>query len=60
MGLDLGDAQLLARYARWRSLDTFMVAAATDGLTRLYGLPGRTDSAVRTGWLYGFGISRTP
>ena len=47
LGLDLGDAQLLARYERWRSLDTFMVAAATDGLTRLYGLPGRTASAVR-------------
>ena len=47
LGLDLGDAQLLDRYQRWRSLDTFMVAAATDGLTRLYGLPGRTASAVR-------------
>jgi 2-octaprenyl-6-methoxyphenol hydroxylase len=47
LGLDLGDAQLLARYDRWRSLDTFMVAAATDGLTRLYGIPGRTASAIR-------------
>ncbi|MEA3061524.1 MAG: 2-octaprenyl-6-methoxyphenol hydroxylase [Sphingomonadales bacterium] len=47
LGLDLGDAQLLARYERWRSLDTFMVAAATDGLTRLYGVPGRAASAVR-------------
>jgi 2-octaprenyl-6-methoxyphenol hydroxylase len=47
LGLDLGDAQLLARYNRWRSLDTFMVAAATDGLTRLYGIPGRTASAIR-------------
>jgi 2-octaprenyl-6-methoxyphenol hydroxylase len=47
LGLDLGDAQLLARYERWRSLDTFMVAAATDALTRLYGIPGRTASAVR-------------
>ena len=47
LGLDLGDTQLLDRYQRWRSLDTFMVAAATDGLTRLYGLPGRTASAVR-------------
>jgi 2-octaprenyl-6-methoxyphenol hydroxylase len=47
LGLDLGDAQLLARYERWRSLDTFMVAAATDGLTRLYGIPGRTASAIR-------------
>jgi 2-octaprenyl-6-methoxyphenol hydroxylase len=45
--MDLGDAQLLARYQRWRSLDTFMVAASTDGLTRLFGMPGRTASAVR-------------
>ena len=47
LGLDLGDAQLLARYQRWRGLDTLMVAAATDGLTRLFGVPGRTASAVR-------------
>jgi 2-octaprenyl-6-methoxyphenol hydroxylase len=47
LGMDLGDAQLLARYQRWRSLDTFMVAASTDGLTRLFGMPGRTASAVR-------------
>jgi len=47
LGLDLGDAQLLGRYNRWRSLDTFMVAAATDGLTRLYGIRGRAASAVR-------------
>jgi len=47
LGMDLGDAQLLARYERWRSLDTFMVALATDGLTRLYGVPGRAASAVR-------------
>lgn len=47
LGLDLGDAQLLARYERWRSLDTFMVSAATDGLTRLFGIPGRTAAAVR-------------
>jgi 2-octaprenyl-6-methoxyphenol hydroxylase len=47
LGMDLGDAQLLARYERWRSLDTFMVALATDGLTRLYGVPGRAASAIR-------------
>ena len=47
LGLDLGDAQLMDRYQRWRSLDTFMVAAATDGLTRLYGIPGRAASAIR-------------
>ena len=51
-GLDLGDPQLLARYERWRGLDTFMVALATDSLTRLFGIPGKTASAVRR-----FGIS---
>src|SRR3954468_6140581 len=53
LGLDLGDSQLLSRYEKWRSLDTFMVAAATDGLTRLYGVPGRTASAVRR---FGMGL----
>ncbi|WP_375422608.1 UbiH/UbiF/VisC/COQ6 family ubiquinone biosynthesis hydroxylase [uncultured Sphingomonas sp.] len=52
LGLDLGDAALLARYQRWRGLDTFMVAAATDGLARLFGIPGKAASAVRR-----FGIS---
>jgi len=47
LGLDPGDAQLLARYERWRSLDTLMVAAATDGLTRLFGIPGGLASRVR-------------
>lgn len=47
LGMDLGDAQLLSRYERWRSLDTLTVAAATDGLTRLYGVPGRAASAIR-------------
>lgn len=47
LGLDLGDAQLLDRYERWRSLDTFMVAMATDSLTRLYGVPGKAASAIR-------------
>jgi 2-octaprenyl-6-methoxyphenol hydroxylase len=47
LGMDPGDAQLLSRYERWRSLDTMMVAAATDTLTRLYAVPGKTASAVR-------------
>lgn len=47
LGLEPGDAQLLARYERWRATDTFMVAAATDVLTRLFGLRGRLPSAVR-------------
>jgi 2-octaprenyl-6-methoxyphenol hydroxylase len=47
LGMDLGDAQLLGRYQRWRSLDTLMVAFATDSLTRLYAVPGRAASAIR-------------
>jgi 2-octaprenyl-6-methoxyphenol hydroxylase len=47
LGLEPGDAQLLARYERWRGLDSFMVALATDSLTRLFGIPGKTASAVR-------------
>jgi 2-octaprenyl-6-methoxyphenol hydroxylase len=47
LGLDLGDSQLLDRYQRWRSLDVLSVAFATDTLTRLYGVPGATASAVR-------------
>ncbi|SNS88580.1 FAD-dependent monooxygenase [Sphingopyxis indica] len=47
LGLDLGDAALLVRYQRWRGLDNLMVSLATDGLTRLFGIPGRTASAVR-------------
>lgn len=53
LGMDLGDAQLLARYERWRSLDTFMVAAATDSLTWIYAVPGRTASAIRR---FGMGV----
>src|SRR3546814_4629664 len=47
LGLDLGDPQLLARYQRWRGLDTMMVAGMTDVLTRLFGLPGRTMRTAR-------------
>ena len=47
LGLEPGDAQLLARYERWRSVDTFSVAAVTDGITRLFGIPGRLPSAAR-------------
>jgi 2-octaprenyl-6-methoxyphenol hydroxylase len=46
-GMDLGDAMLLERYQRWRSLDTLMVATATDTLARLFGIPGKTASKVR-------------
>ena len=53
LGLDLGDRQLLDRYQRWRSLDALSVAFATDSLTRVYGVPGRTASAIRR---FGMGL----
>jgi 2-octaprenyl-6-methoxyphenol hydroxylase len=53
IGLDLGDAQLLDRYQRWRSLDALSVAFATDSLTRIYGVPGRAASVVRR---FGMGL----
>ena len=58
LGLDPGDAQLLARYETWRGLDTFMVALATDGLTRLFGIPGALPSAARR--LGMAAVQRTP
>lgn len=58
LGLEPGDAQLLARYETWRGLDSFMVMAATDSLTRLFGIPGKTASAARR---FGMGaVQRTP
>lgn len=58
LGLDLGDPALLERYQRWRGLDTLMVAAATDTLTRLFGIPGKAASAVRR---FGIGaVDRLP
>jgi 2-octaprenyl-6-methoxyphenol hydroxylase len=53
LGLDLGDAQLLDRYQRWRALDSLSVAMATDSLTRIYGVPGKAASAVRS---FGMGV----
>ena len=58
LGLDVGDAQMLARYEKWRGLDAFMVSLATDGLTRLFGIPGRTASAARR--LGMAGVQRVP
>ncbi|MHA6333022.1 FAD-dependent monooxygenase [Qipengyuania sp. CAU 1752] len=47
LGLDPGDAQMLGKYEEWRALDALMVMAATDGLTRLFGVPGKAASALR-------------
>jgi 2-octaprenyl-6-methoxyphenol hydroxylase len=36
LGLDIGEADLLKRYERWRRFDSFVLAAATDGVNRLF------------------------
>jgi len=36
VGLDIGSMDVLARYERWRRFDSFAMAAATDGLNRLF------------------------
>lgn len=53
LGLEPGDAQLLARYQSWRSIDVLSVALATDTLNRIYSAPGKTASAVRR---FGMGL----
>ena len=46
-GQDLGAPDVLARYSAWRRLDNSMVGAVTDGLNRLFAVPGRLPAAVR-------------
>jgi 2-octaprenyl-6-methoxyphenol hydroxylase len=58
LGLDLGDAQMLKKYEDWRALDSLMVMGATDGLTRLFGVPGKAASAIRRIGMSG--VQRTP
>jgi 2-octaprenyl-6-methoxyphenol hydroxylase len=36
LGLDHGAADVMARYQRWRRLDTALMAAVTDGMNRLF------------------------
>ena len=36
LGLDLGGAELLRRYERWRRFDSLTLTAVTDGLNRLF------------------------
>ena len=36
LGLDIGDTEVLARYARWRRFDNFLMLAMTDILNRLF------------------------
>ncbi|MFY8153051.1 MAG: FAD-dependent monooxygenase, partial [Hyphomicrobiales bacterium] len=36
LGLDIGTAETLERYQRWRRFDTVAMGVATDGLNRLF------------------------
>jgi 2-octaprenyl-6-methoxyphenol hydroxylase len=36
LGLDIGAADILARYERWRRVDSLTLATVTDGLNRLF------------------------
>ncbi len=47
LGLECGDAQLLARYERWRSVDTLAVSIATDRINHLFALKGKTAKSMR-------------
>lgn len=48
-GQDLGAPEVARRYERWRRGDNTVVAAATDLLTRLFGLPGPVVHVRRLG-----------
>jgi 2-octaprenyl-6-methoxyphenol hydroxylase len=57
-GQDLGAPDVLARYSAWRRLDNAMVGAVTDGLNKLFAVPGRLPAAVRRFGLAG--VQRIP
>ena len=46
-GQDIGAPDVLARHSQWRRFDNTMVGAVTDGLNRLFAVPGRLPAAVR-------------
>ena len=57
-GEDLGAADVLARYARWRRFDTGVLAAATDGINRLFS---NDNPILRLGRDLGLGmVNRVP
>ena len=58
LGLDFGEAPVLERYQRWRRFDTLVMAAATDGINRLFSNDLRPLRLVRD---LGLGaVNRTP
>jgi len=57
-GQDLGAADVLAEYQRWRRFDASMLAAATDGLNRLFS---NDNPVLRLGRDLGLGlVNRLP
>ncbi|MEQ1771233.1 MAG: FAD-dependent monooxygenase [Devosia sp.] len=53
LGLDHGGADVLARYERWRRLDTALMAAVTDSLNRLFSNDVAPVRALRD---FGLGV----
>ena len=47
IGLECGDAQLLNRYKRWRSMDNLAVSIATDSINHIYAVKGKTAKNIR-------------
>jgi 2-octaprenyl-6-methoxyphenol hydroxylase len=47
LGLDHGGKQTLDTYEKWRRADTIMVAAASDGLNRLFSNDNLPTTAIR-------------
>ena len=57
-GEDIGAADVLARYARWRRFDTGVLVAATDGINRLFS---NDNPLLRVGRDLGLGlVNRLP
>lgn len=55
-GEDIGRADVLARYQRWRRFDTAAMALATDGVNRLFS---NDNSILRVGRDLGLGLVNT-
>ena len=62
-GADIGDGDVLARYAAWRKPDQDKLVAFTDGLVRLFGSRRPGIRALRNAGMLGFdfipGVRRT-
>jgi 2-octaprenyl-6-methoxyphenol hydroxylase len=52
LGLDIGAADILGHYERWRRFDTMALAAVTDGLNRLF-----SNTVAPLAWMRDFGLA---